>query len=128
MPPGATFRDLAVDADGKLYAVDATGDMVWACGKAETSFKPLTKSLKDVMSFPAYITVTKGRIYVVDENGGGIVILGQDGVLPGPAGSASAGRKGSCATRRSSASATRGRDPGRSAEQSGPGVLDEVTL
>jgi hypothetical protein len=53
--------------------------MVWAAEKADVAFKPVTKSLKDVMSFPAYLTLTKGRIYVVDENGGGVVILGQDG-------------------------------------------------
>jgi hypothetical protein len=79
VPRGAAIRDLAVDGGGKLYAVDAIGAMVWTADRAETAFKPLTKSLKDVMSFPAYVTLTKGRIYLVDENGGGVVILGQDG-------------------------------------------------
>jgi DNA-binding beta-propeller fold protein YncE len=31
------------------------------------------------MSFPASITATKGRFYVVDQNGSGVVVLGQDG-------------------------------------------------
>jgi DNA-binding beta-propeller fold protein YncE len=75
----AIIVDVTADAGGTLYAVDARGSMVWTAAKDATSFKPLTKSLKDVLSFPAFITVNKGRIYVVDQNGNGLVVLGADG-------------------------------------------------
>jgi sugar lactone lactonase YvrE len=79
IPRAAMFMDVTVDSAGTLYAVDALGAMIWSCDKTATTFKPFTKPLKDVMSFPATITATKGRFYVVDQNGSGVVVLGQDG-------------------------------------------------
>lgn len=74
------FMDVAADGAGTIYAVDARGGLVWSVDKAGTEFKPLTKSLKDVMSFPTYLaTDGKGLLYVVDQNGDGIVLLGLDG-------------------------------------------------
>jgi DNA-binding beta-propeller fold protein YncE len=83
IPRTAMFMDVAVDSLGTVYAVDALGGMIWSCDKAATTFKPFTKSLKDVMSFPASITAAKGRFYVVDQNGSGVVVLAQDGAYLG---------------------------------------------
>ncbi|MCG6916346.1 MAG: hypothetical protein LJE89_02245, partial [Deltaproteobacteria bacterium] len=44
------------------------------------SFSPITSSLKEYVRFPASLTTDdRGRIYLVDRNGGSIIILGQDG-------------------------------------------------
>ena len=84
LPPGSgVVTDVAVDSAGNLYAVDAVNAVVWTAEKGAPVFKALTPSLKDRMSFPSYLTVYKGKILVVDQNGSGVVILGIDGVYQG---------------------------------------------
>lgn len=80
---GAVFTDIAVDAGGTIYAVDAVGASVWSVEKSGTAFKPLAKDMKDRMSFPTCITASKGRLYLVDQNGSGVVLLGVDGSYQG---------------------------------------------
>lgn len=80
---GAVFTDIAVDAGGTIYAVDAVGASVWSVEKGGTAFKALARGMKDRMSFPTYITASKGRLYLVDQNGSGIVLLGVDGSYQG---------------------------------------------
>jgi hypothetical protein len=75
--------DIAVGAGGMLYAVDAVSAVVWTAEKGAATFRPLTASLKDRMSFPTYLTASKGRLFIVDQNGNGIVILGVDGSYQG---------------------------------------------
>lgn len=75
--------DIAVGAGGTLYAVDAVKAVVWTAEKGAPAFKPLSASLKDRMSFPSYLTASKGRLFVVDQNGNGVVILGLDGSYQG---------------------------------------------
>ncbi len=75
--------DIAIGAGGILYAVDAVNAVVWAADKGATTFRALTPSLKDRASFPSYITAYKGRLFLVDQNGNGIVILGIDGSYQG---------------------------------------------
>jgi hypothetical protein len=80
---GGVFSDVTVDAAGTVYAVDAVKGRVWSAEKSATAFKALTPSLKDRMSFPAYITAYKGKLLVVDQNGSGVVVLGVDGSYQG---------------------------------------------
>jgi DNA-binding beta-propeller fold protein YncE len=80
---GAMFTDIAVDAGGTIYAVDAVGATVWSADKAATAFRLLAKSLKDVMTFPIYVDAVRGRLFVVDQNGQGVVVLGLDGSYQG---------------------------------------------
>lgn len=80
---GAVFTDVAVDAGGTIYAVDAVGASVWAVEKAGAAFKALAKDMKDRMNFPTYITASQGRLFLVDQNGSGIVVLGVDGSYQG---------------------------------------------
>ncbi len=82
-PESGVVTDIAVDQAGILYAVDAVNAVVWSAEKGATSFKPLTKSLKDRMSFPAYLAVGRGRLFLVDQYGSGIVLLGLDGSYQG---------------------------------------------
>ena len=74
------FSDLAVDSRGNLLLIDSTRRMVYSAAREAKGFLPLTKNLKDHVNFPTNLTTDgRGRIYIVDENGSGIVILGQDG-------------------------------------------------
>lgn len=82
--PEGQFTDLAVDAAGTIFTIDAVTATVWTAGKADAAFKALTKSLKDSMSFPVQLVSNeRGRFYVVDQNGMGVVVLGNDGSYQG---------------------------------------------
>jgi hypothetical protein len=78
------FSDLAVDSKGALLLIDCVKAMVFSAAKDSNSFSPLTKSLREYLNFPTSITTdSRGTIYIVDENGSGIVILAQDGSFLG---------------------------------------------
>ncbi len=85
LPKGSGFSsDLAVDFKGMIFLLDSAKAMVLAAAKDAKSFSPLTKGLREHLSFPSYITTdNRGVLYVVDENGAGIVMLGQDGSFLG---------------------------------------------
>jgi DNA-binding beta-propeller fold protein YncE len=72
-----------VDAAGNVYVVDGSQAAVWIADKAASSFKPFAASMKDKMNFPVYMTGSKGRLFIVDQNGNGIVVLGADGSYQG---------------------------------------------
>jgi hypothetical protein len=82
-PESGTVNDIAVDAAGTLYALDAVKGIVWAAEKGAAPFKALASGLKDRMSFPTYITAYKGKLLLVDQNGSGVVVLGIDGSYQG---------------------------------------------
>jgi len=74
------FSDLVIDFRGNILLIDCIKKMVFSEQKDFRGFSPLTKSLREYLNFPTSILAdNKGTIYIVDENGGGIVILGQDG-------------------------------------------------
>jgi sugar lactone lactonase YvrE len=78
------FSDLSVDSKGTLLLIDCVKAMVFSAAKDANSFSPLTKDLREYLNFPTSITTdNRGTIYVVDQNGSGIVILGQDGSFQG---------------------------------------------
>lgn len=78
------FSDLAVDFKGTIFLVDSVRATVSVAAKDAKGFSPLTKGLKEHLSFPVYITTdSRGVLYLVDQNGGGVVILGQDGSFLG---------------------------------------------
>ncbi len=78
------FSDLSVDSKGTLVLVDCVKAMVFSAPKDSNTFSPLTKDLREYLNFPTSITTDhRGTIYIVDENGSGIVILGQDGSFQG---------------------------------------------
>lgn len=78
------LSDLAVDSKGNLFLIDSTQAVIFSSVKETKAFSPLTKNLRSYLNFPTSLaTDARGRIYIVDENGGGIVILGQDGSFMG---------------------------------------------
>jgi hypothetical protein len=77
------FSDLSVDSKGNILLLDCVKAMVFSAPKDANSFSPLTKSLREYLDFPTSLSESRGTIYIVDEDGGGIVILGADGTFVG---------------------------------------------
>jgi hypothetical protein len=83
LPPTGQFIDVAVDLAGTVFAVDPVGAEVWSAPKSATRFTVLAQGMKDRLSFPAYIATTRSKLFLVDQNGHGIVTLGIDGSYQG---------------------------------------------
>jgi len=78
------FSDLAVDSRGRTYLLDSVRAEVHAAQKDAQGFSLLARNLRTHLSFPTSITVDgRGILYLVDEHGGGVVLLGQDGAVLG---------------------------------------------
>lgn len=78
------FSDLAVDANGTVYLVDSVGGKVFSARKDAATITPLSGSLKEDLNFPVSIALdSRGKLYLADQNGSGIVILGTDGSFRG---------------------------------------------
>jgi hypothetical protein len=78
------ISDLAVDFKGTVLLVDSLKSMVYTAAADAKKFAPLTQSMKETVFLPTNITTDKkGIIYLVDQNGGDIIILGQDGSFQG---------------------------------------------
>jgi DNA-binding beta-propeller fold protein YncE len=84
LPKGTSaVTDVHVDSAGTVYVIDGAQAAIWSAEKGATAFKPFTPSMRDRMNFPVYLTGSRGRFYVVDQNGNGIVVLGADGSFQG---------------------------------------------
>jgi sugar lactone lactonase YvrE len=78
------MTDIAVDRKGTIYLIDSVQAAVSVAAKGSPGFTPLTKSLREYMDFPVGITLdSRGTIFITDRNGGGVVVLGQDGAFHG---------------------------------------------
>jgi len=78
------LSDVTVDFKGTILLIDSIESVVFAAPANAKTFTPLTKSMKENVSFPTSITTDKrGTIYVVDQNGGDVIIVGQDGTFQG---------------------------------------------
>jgi len=78
------FSDLSVDAGGNILLLDSVGKRVFKIAKNSQEIAPLSGSLKEEAYFPTAIATDKqGAIFLVDQNGSGIVILGPDGSFRG---------------------------------------------
>jgi sugar lactone lactonase YvrE len=79
-PKYGFFTDLTVDFKGNILLIDSVNARVFSNTRSSAAFSPITESLKQYMRFPTGITTDKrGRIYLVDRNGGRVIILGPDG-------------------------------------------------
>lgn len=77
------IMDLALDVGGNLYAVDAVAGTIWIADKGGNGFRALATNLKDKMNFPTGITASRGRLFIVDRHGNGVVVFGVDGSYMG---------------------------------------------
>jgi len=74
------FSDLEVDFKGDLLLLDSVQGKVFLSEKATKPFVILAEGMKEYMNFATAIAAdSSGTIYLVDQNGSGIVLLGQDG-------------------------------------------------
>jgi sugar lactone lactonase YvrE len=76
---GAVFTAVALGATGTVYVVDAVAARVWSAPKDAQVLKPFTEPLKGYMNFPGHLVATPRGLVVVDQNGSGLVLIGQDG-------------------------------------------------
>ncbi len=78
------FSDLSIDSNSNILLIDSINAKVFSAAKDSASFFPLTKNLHEYMRFPTHLTTdNRGRIYLADQNGSRIIILGQDGSFLG---------------------------------------------
>lgn len=84
-PDGTGFMtDLAVDESGRIIVSDGPKAVLYAAQANAASFTPLTGSLHEYIDFPANITTdSNGIVYVSDQNGGSIILIGKDGSFQG---------------------------------------------
>lgn len=83
-PEFGFFSDLAVDPGGKIFLIDSVGKRLYTAAKDAEVFQAVSESLEEHLNFPTSLAVDgKGYIYVIDQNGSGIVILGQNGSFRG---------------------------------------------
>jgi len=78
------ISDLTVDFKGTIFLIDSIEAAVYSAGENSAAFSPVAQNLKEYMRFPSAITTDKrGHMYLVDRNGGRVVILGPDGSFLG---------------------------------------------
>jgi hypothetical protein len=78
------ISDLLISPQGEIFLIDCVKSILYSAARDAKSFSPVTKSLKDLLSFPTSMAMDKsGLIYIVDQNGGSIVLMGQDGSYQG---------------------------------------------
>ncbi len=78
------FSDLAVNSKGDLFLLDSVGRRVFAARAGASAITALSESLQEDVDFPVSIAADDaGKLYLVDQNGGGVVSVGQDGTFRG---------------------------------------------
>lgn len=83
LPKEGVFTDLAVDAGGTMYAIDAVGSAIWIAEKGASAFRALATNLKERMNFATTITLYRGRLFLLDRHGNGVALFGIDGSYMG---------------------------------------------
>ena len=76
--------DIAVDQRGTILILDSLKDQVYRAAATENSFSVMAKDLQNTLYFAVSIeTDSQGRVYLLDQNDNGVVLLGQDGMFLG---------------------------------------------
>ena len=78
------ISDLTVDPVGNVYAIDSVQRKVHSAKRSDTALSPLTAEMSEDLDFPTAIYANaSGTLFIADQHGGGIVILGRDGSFQG---------------------------------------------
>ena len=78
------ISDLALTPGGDILLLDSVNAVVFVAKKDAAAFALLTNSLREYMNFPTYVTAgTRGEFYLVDQDGGAIIVMGLDGSFLG---------------------------------------------
>lgn len=77
--------DLAVTLGGDILLLDSVKSMVFLAKKDNPNFLPFTKDMTGYMNFASYIITNSSNadVFLLDENGGAIVVIGPDGTFKG---------------------------------------------
>jgi hypothetical protein len=77
------FSDVTVDSQGTIYLLNSVHAAIFTAARDAAAFTPLTNELRNHVIFPTSMAVDKKYIFVVDQNGGEVVVLGKDGSFKG---------------------------------------------
>ncbi|MFH1216983.1 MAG: NHL repeat-containing protein [Pseudomonadota bacterium] len=78
------FSDLAIDGRGKVFLLDSINATVYGQNEQGDGFSPLSKNMKEYMNFPTGIALDRsGQIFLTDQFGSGLVLIGRDGAFLG---------------------------------------------
>lgn len=78
------ISDLALTPQGDILLLDSVAGTIYKAAPDANAFSVFVKNMKEYSNFPDRLnTDAQGRIYVVDQYGSGLVILGQDGSFQG---------------------------------------------
>lgn len=78
------ISDVAVDQQGAILILDSQKDQVFRAASNENTFKVMAKDLRNYLFYAVSIeTDSRGRVYLVDQNDNGVILLGQDGAFLG---------------------------------------------
>jgi sugar lactone lactonase YvrE len=78
------ISDIAVDSRGTVFALDSVGFKVYKSSIEIEKFTTISSNLKEYLDFPSNIAVDQGgKLYIADQNGSGLVLLGPDGSFQG---------------------------------------------
>lgn len=84
LPKAAGITDIAADNSGRMFLVDGVSSTVYAAEASGNEFVAISKSMKEMISFPNYLTTdNRGKLYLVDQNGNAVVRVGTDGTFMG---------------------------------------------
>jgi len=85
LPAGRSFfSDVAVGSRGDVFVLDSVGHQVYVVRSGSTDVTPLGGSLAEELEFATTLAVADtGHLFVVDQYGDGVVILGPDGSFQG---------------------------------------------
>jgi len=84
-PKGYGFMsDVAVDQRGSVYVLDTLNAQVLKAAANETKFSVMATGLQEHLYFAVSIGIdSQGRVYILDQNDSGLVVLGPDGTFLG---------------------------------------------
>jgi streptogramin lyase len=78
------LSDVAVDPRGVVFALDSVGRRLFSAALDAEQLTPLTEAMTEEMDFPTDLVADDvGRLFVSDQHGGGIVIVGANGSFRG---------------------------------------------
>lgn len=78
------FSDVAVGSRGDVFVLDSVGHQVYVAPPGSAEAVPLGPSLAEELDFATTLAVAdSGHLFVVDQYGDGVVILGPDGSFQG---------------------------------------------
>jgi hypothetical protein len=76
--------DIAVDAGGRVLAIDSVRGVVLAASRGDATLRDLSGALGEELDFGVSLDVDRnGSIFVLDRHGGGVVVLDSSGTFRG---------------------------------------------